>query len=86
MILTTRQGERACMPDYGSPLMTGLFDQLDYASWAIVKNELIEVIKKYEPRVEVSDIQLELDNDNYIVAVNVDYDIIEVSSIHQDIE
>ena len=50
-ILGTRKGERVMLPDFGSKILDFIFEPLDHITCALLRIEIIEAIKKWEPRV-----------------------------------
>ena len=55
-LLLTRKGERPFQPQLGCGIQNVLFEPLDYASAAIIKTEIVDVLNRYEPRIAVSDV------------------------------
>lgn len=50
-ILMTRPGERPFNPDYGINLEASIFELMDIGSEMQLMNEIIDKVRKYEPRV-----------------------------------
>ena len=50
-ILGTRKGERRMLPLFGSRLLEFIHEPLDHATCALIRFDLIEAIKMWEPRV-----------------------------------
>jgi len=50
-ILGTRKGERVMLPLFGSRIMDYIYDPLDHVTCALIRFELIDAIKMWEPRV-----------------------------------
>ena len=50
-ILGTRKGERVMLPEFGSKIMDFIFEPLDYITCALIRFELIDSIKRWEPRI-----------------------------------
>ena len=55
-LLLTSKGERPFQPQLGCGLQNILFEPLDYGSAAIIKSEIADVLKRYEPRISVDNI------------------------------
>jgi len=55
-LLLTRKGERPFQPQLGCGIQNVLFEPLDYASAAIIKTEIVDVLNRYEPRISVNDV------------------------------
>ena len=52
-ILNTRLGERCMELYFGSRVSTHIFDPSDDSSYALIRHEIVEALKSYEPRIEV---------------------------------
>lgn len=76
MIINTRKGERAGFPDYGCSAIDRIFDLNTEDMVAIVKDDIIEAIKKWEKRVRINNVTLSISPDEYKLDVKLDYDII----------
>ena len=50
-ILGTRKGERVMLPLFGSRILDFIHEPLDHITCALLRFELIDAIKKWEPRV-----------------------------------
>ncbi len=50
-ILGTRKGERVMLPLFGSRVMDFIFEPLDHITCALIRFEVIEAIRLWEPRV-----------------------------------
>ena len=50
-ILGTRRGERVMLPLFGSRILDFIHEPLDHITCALLRFELIDVIRKWEPRV-----------------------------------
>ena len=75
-LLLTRKGERPFQPDLGCDIQDILFEPLDYASAAIIKQEIRETIDRYEPRVSLGKLRCTPDYDNNGYNVELQYTII----------
>ena len=58
-LILTQYYEKPFDPDYGSPIYGMLFENVDIISANSLKVQLELVIKKYEPRVRVENIEVE---------------------------
>jgi len=56
-LLLTSKGERPFQPQLGCGLRDILFEPLDYGSAAIIKTEIADVLKRYEPRISIDNIR-----------------------------
>lgn len=54
-LISTRFGERLMAPEIGSGVFDALFEPLDPFSAETLRNDILNTIKNYEPRVVVQD-------------------------------
>lgn len=52
-ILRTQVGERVMELYFGSSLSTHIFNIADESSGSLIKHEIVETLKQFEPRIEV---------------------------------
>jgi phage baseplate assembly protein W len=70
-ILTTRKGERAGNPDFGTDLDRLLFNPNLEPYWEAIKLELIKEVELWEPRVAILSMDFVADTDNNKVSLYV---------------
>ena len=75
-LLLTRKGERLFQPQLGSNLQKSLFEPLDYGTAGMIKAQVKETIKRWEPRVIVEDVRCEPDFNTNGYEVELFYRII----------
>tara|TARA_B100000212_G_scaffold167425_1_gene125894 strand:+ start:383 stop:775 length:393 start_codon:yes stop_codon:yes gene_type:complete len=75
-LLMTNRGERPFQPRLGSGIRDTLFEPLDYATAGQLKGNINEVIKDYEPRVNVLGLACEPDYNNNGYYVELQYEIV----------
>ena len=75
-LLLTRKGERLFHPHLGSNLQKSLFEPLDYGTAGMIKSQVKETIKRWEPRVIVEDVRCEPDFNTNGYEVELFYRII----------
>ena len=75
-LLLTNKGERPFKPDYGSDIRSYLFEPLDYGTAAQIDLSIKNTIAKFEPRIEVIDIQTYPNYDSNSFSVDMTYEII----------
>ncbi|AIX26799.1 baseplate wedge subunit [Synechococcus phage ACG-2014i] len=63
-LLLTNKGERPFQPDLGCDVRRSLFEPLDYATSGLIRSQILDVLGKYEPRIEVEDIRVSPDEQN----------------------
>ncbi len=75
-LLLTKKGERLFQPQLGSDLQKSLFEPLDYGTAGMIRGQVKEVIKRWEPRVIVEDVRCEPDFNTNGYEVELSYRII----------
>ena len=75
-LLLTNKGERPFQPNLGSNINRVLFEPMDFASAGLIKTEIRDTLKIYEPRVSVQRIYCEPDFDNNAYQVEVQFKIV----------
>lgn len=75
-LVQTRFGERLMQPTIGSSVYDMMFEPLDVFSGIELQNRILATIKNYEPRVEVSEVQVAISDDEQSAVVLVTYRII----------
>ena len=58
-ILQTRQGERRMLPGFASNIKYLLFDPIDETTARLIAEGLVDAIKIWEPRIEVTGFDIE---------------------------
>ena len=68
-LLLTNKGERPFQPDLGCDIRRSLFEPLDYATAGLIRSQVVEVLGKYEPRIDVENVNVkpDLDSNGYEV-------------------
>lgn len=75
-LVFTNPGERFFNPNLGSRINKSLFENIDDITASIIRDEIENVIKNYEPRVNLIDVIVTPDYDNVNFNVSVQYSII----------
>lgn len=75
-LVQTRFGERLMQPTIGSSVYDMMFEPLDVFSGIELQSRIMATIKNYEPRVEVSEVQVAISDDEQSAVVLVTYRII----------
>jgi len=74
IILMTRFNERAMTPDFGSGLQNFVFELPDAASMALLRNEVITSLIRWEPRIIDVDAQIDIKRIiNGVVMIDITY-------------
>jgi uncharacterized protein len=61
LILATAPGERPMRPDFGCGVHDFVFDTIDAATVARMETEIRAALDRWEPRIQVTDIEFDLD-------------------------
>jgi len=61
LILATAPGERPMRPEFGCGVHDFVFDTIDAGTVARMETEIRAALDRWEPRIEVSDVQFDLD-------------------------
>lgn len=76
-LLKTPVGTKPFRPDYGTRLQDYLFEPADIETELAINDEIAEVIKKFEPRVELIAIESNIQDSG--IEVRIDYYVVNVS-------
>lgn len=72
------RGEKKFDPNFGSGIRDSLFEPVDYIAASVIEKEIEFMIKNYEPRVRVDNVQVLADPDNNDYQVRVDFYVVGV--------
>ena len=75
-IVFTVPGEKFFNPDFGSKISQSLFENIDDISANIIKGEITNSIRTYEPRVNLKNVTVSPNYDNNEFNVTILYEII----------
>ena len=84
-LILTQPGERFFNQNLGSKVNRSLFDNIDEISASIIKDEIENTIKNYEPRVSLIDVVVTPNFDDYEFSVTVSYYIVGVDVLPQQL-
>lgn len=77
-LLLTRKGERLYLPDFGTDLLKYIFEPNDSKTQSEIKQELNETIKKYLPKLQITDLSITQSTaSEYAVTVKIEYTVTE---------
>ena len=79
-LLLTNKGERLMNPEYGSDIRRFLFEPLDYGTSALVKQNIVTTIGRFEPRISVQEIVSRPDFENNGFEITMTYSIVGTSN------
>ena len=75
MILTTKQGERPCRPEFGTKLDRFAFENMDTTTCNLIRQEVVASLQKWEPRIWKIQVDFEKNLEIGVMYVNVQYQI-----------
>ncbi|GIK33176.1 MAG: hypothetical protein BroJett009_21680 [Armatimonadota bacterium] len=82
IILLTRKGERPMRPEFGSDLHRLVFDPNDATSAGMAKRFVMEALARWEPRIEVTDVEAWADEaDPGRLVLSIHYQFLSTNSI-----
>lgn len=70
-LLLTVPGERVFRPDFGTLIRSFLFEQIEYQGLGVLQQNIKNAVAKYEQRVILSDVNIEVDADNNLVNIKL---------------
>ncbi len=84
-LVLTQPGERFFNQNIGSRVNQSLFENIDSISASILKDEIENTIRNYEPRVDLIDIEINPNYDNNEFNVTIKYYIVGVDVLPQQL-
>lgn len=75
-LILTNPGERFFNQNLGSNISKSLFENIDNISSEIIKNQVENTINQYEPRVELIDVIVNPEFENYSFDITIVYNIV----------
>jgi phage baseplate assembly protein W len=84
-LVLTQPGERFFNQNLGSKVNRSLFENIDEISASIIRDEVENTIKNYEPRVQLIDVVVTPNFDDYEFTVSVSYFIVGVDVLPQQL-
>ena len=84
-LVLTQPGERFFNQNLGSKVNRSLFENIDDISASVIKDEIENTIKNYEPRVSLIDVVVIPNFDDYEFTVTVSYYIVGVDVLPQQL-
>lgn len=76
-LVLTHLGEIFFNPELGLPIM--LFENIDGITLDLIKDRIKNIIKRYEPRVDLQDVDAELREYNNEISIALRYEIIGIN-------
>lgn len=75
-LILTRKGQRLYLPDFGTDLLKFIFEPEDGMTLDGIKQEITNVVKKYLPNLNITNISVDQSSDSeYAAVVRMDYTI-----------
>jgi len=84
-LVLTYPGEKFFNEDFGSKVSRSLFENMDDISVSIIRDEIRSTIQNFEPRVDLIDVIVDSDFDNNSFNVTVEYYIIGIDALPQQL-
>lgn len=81
-ILGTFLGERVMLPEFGCTLRLLLFETMDPNFSLRVSNEIKNLIQRWEPRVKVTVVTVQVDPDNTFINIVVRFTVLGFGDIY----
>jgi len=76
-LLLTNHYEKLFHPEIGSNVRKLLFDNLDSVTAIVLKREIEQVLKNFEPRMSITSLDLRPDYDNNAYGVTLNFNILD---------
>jgi len=75
-LVLTERGERPFQPNLGCGVNALLFENMDSVTTSVVRDEIIQTIDNYEPRVSLIDVKVDADTDENELFITIQYQVI----------
>jgi len=75
-LVLTERGERPFQPNLGSGVNALLFENMDQITASVVRDEIINVIDTFEPRVDLIDVIVVSDFNNNTLLITIQYYVV----------
>jgi phage baseplate assembly protein W len=75
LILSTTPGERPMRPEFGCPLADYVFAPADSTTAGLIAYEVVRALRRWEPRVDVLDVQVTPDAAESTLWIDIGYRI-----------
>lgn len=84
-LILTIKGERFFDLDIGCGVNSLLFENMDTLTASRIKSEIEDVIKNYEPRVNLIDVEVQPNYDDHVFEIIIKYEIIGIEVLPQQL-
>ena len=85
-IVFTRPGEKFFNPNFGSRVSESLFENVDNSSAIVIRDEIRNSIKNFEPRVKLLNVFVRPNSEFNEMNVTIEYEIIGIDVPPQQLE
>ena len=85
-LLLTRRGERLFNSNLGTSLSDLLFEPLDFGTAGLIRDEIYEVIATYESRIDIIELNVDINADDNGYDIGLEYVIRGRSDLQNNIE
>ena len=75
IILSTAKGERVMRPDFGCGIHELVFDTVTASTSGRVVSAVREALLRFEPRIDVRDVNVTPGGDGEVLLISVDYEV-----------
>ena len=75
-LVLTEKGERPFAPNLGCGVNALLFENMDSITASVVRDEIIQTINNYEPRVDLIDVKVDANDEGNELLVTVQYYVV----------
>jgi uncharacterized protein len=75
IILSTAKGERVMRPDFGCGIHELVFDTVTASTSGRVVSAVREALLRFEPRIDVRDVNVSPGGDGEVLLISVDYEV-----------
>jgi hypothetical protein len=75
IILGTAKGERVMRPDFGCGIYDLVFEMNTASTAGRISQAVREALLKFEPRIEVLDIQVNTGSEENVLLISIDYQV-----------
>lgn len=84
LVLTSR-GEKFFNSSFGTGVSRLLFENIDEMTASIIRDEILSVLDRYEPRIEVINVKVKPNYDNNEFSVTLQYKIVGIDVLPQQL-
>lgn len=85
-ILSTNRGERPFLPYFGANIRAYLFENFDNVTANLVEDEIRTALANYEPRVRVTNVEVNARPDNNSLRITLEFDIVSPREVSTSVD